>query len=121
VLDQREVLLELLALKDTLIFDPHFDLVAHLNPLNRGRRRDGILLLNRDNIVRVVNFTYVEIAETGQGLVLHLVGQLPLLDLIFGHLNLQLMSSTSRGRLGRGIQRLMLLALRDIRLPPINL
>ena len=94
--DHREVLLELLALKHTLIFDPDLDLVAHLNSLNRGRRRDSILLLNRDNIVRVIHLTYVEVAETGQGLVLHLVGQLPLLDLIFGHLNLQLMSPTSR-------------------------
>jgi len=121
VLDQLEVLLELLALKDTLIFDPDFDLVAHLNPLNRGRRRDCILLLNRNDIVCVVYLTNVEVAETGQGLVLHLVGQLPLLDLIFGHLNLQLMSSASRGRLGRGIQRLMLEVWRDIGLPPINL
>ena len=97
MLDQREVLLELLALKDTLIFDPNLDLVAHLYPLNGGRRRDGILLLNRNDIVCIVHLTNVEVAKTRQSLVLHLVGQLPLLDLIFGHLNFQLMSSASRG------------------------
>jgi hypothetical protein len=104
----------LLALKHTLIFDPNLDLVAHLYPLNRGRRGDGILLLNCDDIVCIIHLTNVEVAETGQSLVLHIIGLLPLLDLIFGHLNLQLMSSASRGGLRRGVQRLLLLVRWDI-------
>ena len=64
VLDQREVLRELLTLKYTLIFDPNLDLVAHLYTLNRRRRGYGILLLNCDDIVCIVHFTYVEVAET---------------------------------------------------------
>ena len=64
MLDQREVLRELLTLKYTLIFDPNLDLVAHLYTLNRRWRGYGILLLNCDDIVCIVHFTYVEVAET---------------------------------------------------------
>jgi len=101
-------------LKHTLILDPNFDLVAHLYPLNRWRRRDGILLLNCDDIVCIVHLTNVKVAETGQSLVLHIVSLLSLLDLILSNLNLQLMSSASRGGLRRGDQRLLLLIWWDI-------